>query len=120
MITFKVFKKFISPDNLIFYTTIFNLILATLMMFSVALSAPKLPKQLPLFYSLPWGETQLVDISQFIILPFMAILITLINLAISWHLHESQIVLKRMLSIGSAAITLLILITTLRIISIFT
>lgn len=117
---YKVFKNFVSKDNLIFYTTIFNLILAALMMLSVAISAPKLPKQLPLFYSLPWGDSQLVDISQFLILPFMAILITLVNLAISWHLHESQIVLKRMLSIGSGIITLLILVTTFRIISIFT
>ncbi len=119
MIKFKVFKNFVSRDNLIFYTTIFNLGLAALMMLSVALNTPKLPKQLPLFYSLPWGSAQLVDISQFLILPFIAILITLVNLAISWHL-ESQLALKRILSISSAVITLLVLITTFRIISIFT
>jgi hypothetical protein len=116
----KTLKSFITPDNLSFYTTVINLLAAAAMMVAVIISAAKLPKQVPLFYSLPWGESQLVDITQFMILPFIAILITLLNLTISWHLHESQLILKRMLCISSAVITLLILITTFKIIFIFT
>jgi hypothetical protein len=78
-----------------------------------------LPDKLPLFYSLPWGETQLVTKTQFVIVPALIVLITLINIIISWHLHHSQLVLKRIIYVTSSFISLLLLITSFKIIFIF-
>lgn len=91
------------------------LVIIVLLIFNLS----SLPAQLPLYYSLPWGERQLATIPEFVVLPASVIVINLVNLVISWHLHASQIVLKRMLSVASLAIALITLITALKIIYIF-
>lgn len=78
-----------------------------------------LPAKLPLFYSLPKGQAQLVAKQQFFILPFVLILITLINIFIAYHLHEVQKILKKILLLNLILINLLILITAIKIITIF-
>ncbi len=78
-----------------------------------------LPPQLPLFYSLPWGETQLANHQQFFIIPASIILIDLINLALIWHLHPSQVFFKKLLILTSLITTLIFLITFIKIFLIF-
>ena len=78
-----------------------------------------LPSELPLFYSLAWGENQLVTSLQFLILPSIAVCISLINLLIYWHLHSSQILLKKILLGISLTVTLILLISFFKIIFIF-
>lgn len=80
---------------------------------------PSLPSTLPLFYSLPWGSSQLINKDQFFILPAFLILVCLINSFIAYHLHEAQIVLKRVVMTSLIFIDLLIIITALKILSIF-
>lgn len=79
----------------------------------------KLPNNLPLLYSLPWGDGQLVKKGQFLIIPSCMILITLVNLSLSSGLHRQQIFLKRILLITSAAATTILFISALKIITIF-
>lgn len=104
-------------DAVTFWATSFSIIVS-LIIISLLL-IPDLPSQLPLFYSQPWGDNQLAAKSSFILLPAIIILTVLINTIIAWHLHYSQTVLKRMLFLMSALVSLLILITTLKIIFIF-
>lgn len=78
-----------------------------------------LPPKLPLFYSLPWGEKQLATPTQFFILPAAVVLITLINLGLSWQLHPSQLFFKKILLGASYICTLLLITTFIRIIHIF-
>ncbi len=85
----------------------------------LVINLKSLPTQLPLYYSLPWGERQLATIPEFVVLPASVVVISLVNLVISWHLHASQLVLKRMLSVTSLAIALITLITALKIIYLF-
>lgn len=80
---------------------------------------PYLPENLPLFYSLAWGESQLASLTQLMILPSITALVVLINFIISWHLHQSQLVVKRVLAISAVLISTLLLITTLKIIYTF-
>ena len=79
----------------------------------------RLPSRLPLLYSLPWGESQLVSKQQFILLPLMIVVLTLTNASIFWQLHNSQVVLKRTLGLNLVLVNALILITSLKILSIF-
>lgn len=106
-------------DKTVFYSYAFSLVLIIVVINSFAIFYPNLPSQIPLFYSLSWGENQLGDLGQFVILPSIIGLSSLVNLLISWQLHESQIVLKRMLAISSLTIALLLTITALKIISIY-
>ncbi len=78
-----------------------------------------LPPQLPIFYSLPWGENQLATSLQFLILPSTAICISLINLLIYWQLHPSQVLLRNILVGLSLIVTLILLLTQIKIIFIF-
>lgn len=79
----------------------------------------RLPSQLPLLYSLPWGQTQLVAKQQFLLLPAVLALITLVNTLIASQLHPVQVVVKRILSLSLLLIDLIIFITALKIIFIF-
>lgn len=78
-----------------------------------------LPSKLPLFYSLPWGESQLVLKQQFFILPAILGFVALLNLFIASQLHEAQWLLKRILIFSVVVLALIILITALKIIFIY-
>jgi|SRR3989344_2860221 len=78
-----------------------------------------MPPKLPLFYSLPWGEAQLGSHSQFLIIPATIVLINLINLMIFWQLHNSQSFFKKMLVLASLTITVIFIITFLKIFLVF-
>lgn len=108
-----------TQDSIIFWSTSFSTLMALLMLSIWLIFITKLPPQIPLFYSLPWGETQLAQTPQFILLPSITILIMLINLILSWHLHPSQIVVKRVLSLSSAITSFIILLSALKIIFTF-
>lgn len=99
---------FLSSVIFIFFALIFILI-----------NFSRLPSKIPLFYSLAWGEGQLATTVQIFILPLIATLILLINLVISWHLHKTQTILKRIVGLSSAMISFMILLTCIKIILIF-
>lgn len=87
---------------------------------TVFLTAYKtLPPKLPLFYSLPWGDAQLVEKQQFFILPAVLVLITLINMFITFQLHPIQQVLKRTLMLSLILVDAALFITTIKILFIF-
>lgn len=108
-----------SQDKIIFWANFLSLVFALIILIILGVNFKNLPPKLPLFYSLPWGENRLISSSQFIILPILIVLVTLINLTTSWHLHSSQLLIKRILAASSLVVSLLILTTALRIINIF-
>ena len=116
-------KKFVdfyqAQDAITFWSLATSIIMALFIIAILLLNINNLPSHLPLFYSNPWGESQLASLPQFIILPAIIFLTILINLTISWHLHPSQYLLKRMLATTTTIIAVLILITAIKIIYIF-
>ncbi len=78
-----------------------------------------LPSKLPLYYSLPWGENQLVYKHQFLILPLVVLLVSVLNTTLAWRLNKDQILLRRMLFLTVAAIDFLLFIAGLKIITIY-
>lgn len=78
-----------------------------------------LPQKLPLFYSLPWGETQLATKELFLLLPGLLILVNFLNIFLASQLHQSQFVLKRVLMLSLILINLIILTTAVKILFIF-
>ena len=65
--TFSQFNK--RQDPIVFWATTFSLFGVAIILGVLVVSYNNLPSQLPLFYSLPWGEGQLVPISRIVIIP---------------------------------------------------
>lgn len=78
-----------------------------------------LPQNIPLYYSLPWGTSQLADRGELLILPGILVAIGFLNLIIYSQLHTTQLILKRMLLLNLSLIDLIILFAALKIIFVF-
>lgn len=113
-------KRFINfyqhQDSLIFWSTSISILLSLILSLVYLFYYESLPNQIPFFYSLPWGETQLASKNQFFILPSLIVLSALINLTITWHLHSSQLTMKRIIVSSTTIIALLTTIAGVRII----
>lgn len=105
--------------KLYFWAGLTPIIVSIVLSLIILLFFKFLPPKLPLFYSLPWGEKQLVEHQQFFIIPGILILITLLNFIISWNLHVSQIFFKKILIMSIFVSTIILVITFIKIILIF-
>jgi hypothetical protein len=108
-----------SQDAFVFWPISCSIILALSVIATWGLLYLNLPWQLPIFYSLAWGESQFGHINQFLIFPSLIILIILTNLIISWHLHFSQILIKRILATTSFIVAIFLSIAAFKIIFTF-
>lgn len=79
----------------------------------------RLPRELPIFYSLSWGDSQFGHINQFLLFPSLMSLTIFVNLIISWHLHYSQVLIKRILAMATFIVCLLFSTAAFRIIFTF-
>lgn len=115
-----ILKRFINfyqrQDGIIFWSTSFSILLALFLSFFYLLNFDQLPSLIPFFFSLPWGETQLANKNQFFILPSLIVLTALVNLTLTWHLHASQLTMKRIIVSSTTIIALLAVIAGIRII----
>ena len=105
--------------NLYFWLGLLPVIVSFILTVFILIFFQFLPPQMPLFYSLPWGEAQLANHQQFFIIPASITLIDLINLFFIWHLHPSQVFFKKLLILTSLIATLIFLITFIKIFLIF-
>ncbi len=105
--------------NLYFWLGFLPLVISVILTIFILIFFRSLPPQLPLFYSLPWGESQLANHQQFFIIPASIILIDLINVSLIWQLHPSQTFFKKLLSLTSLIITLIFLTAFIKIFLIF-
>lgn len=108
-----------SSDNYLLVPLLISLSTTFLIVFLTFIFFNQLPSKLPLFYSLPWGENQLISKQQFFLLPIVLLLIILINAFIVSQLHHLQKVLKRLLIFSLIFIDLVILTTFFKILFIF-
>ncbi len=115
----KLLLFFRSSDNYLLIPLLISLSITFLVALLTLIFYNQLPLKLPLFYSLPWGENQLVSKQQFFLLPIVLLLIILVNTFIVSQLHHLQKVLKRLLMFGLIFIDLVILTTFLKILFIF-
>lgn len=112
-------KFYKSQDKVILYSNLVSITSTISLSLIFAINYKSLPTQLPLFYSLQRAENYLVNLPQFATLPTLMLLLVLINLIVSWHIHPSQLILKRILHISTAISCALLLTTGLKIIYIF-
>src|SRR3989344_3430214 len=106
----KIKKISLLTDHYILAPVLFLILSLIFILIPFLLLYSSLPEKLPLFYSLPWGDFQLVQKDQFLILPAVLLSISLTNLILIWQLHPTQIILKKILSLSIIAISLITLI----------
>lgn len=102
-----------------FWITFTPLLLSLAIIIFILISGRFLPPKLPLFYSLSWGEKQLANHQQLLIIPSSIILVTLCNLVLSWQLHPQQVIFKKILLFSSVLVSLILTITFVKIVFIF-
>lgn len=76
----------------------------------------RLPPQVPLFYSRPWGTNQLTSPLGLLTLPGLSVAIILINLLIGRFIDQKEILMKQIISTAALVFNLLCLITLVQII----
>ncbi len=75
-----------------------------------------LPPQVPLYFSLPWGDQRLTSVSSLFLLPSFSILILVLNNFISQILFTTSLLLSRLLVVFSLVFSFLSLISLFQII----
>jgi len=80
----------------------------------------KIPPQVPLFYSRPWGEKQLASIFFLWLLPAFSFLVILINLTVAAFLAQKEKLAAQLLIIFGAVFNFLCLVTLVKIIFLIT
>lgn len=86
----------------------------------LALFWRKLPPQVPLFYSRPWGRDQLVSPVGLLVLPALSLLIFLANLTIASLIPGEEKLAPQLLVIFATVFNFLCLITLFKIVTLIT
>ncbi len=94
-----------------------NIILIIFQIILLTLKFTYLPEKVPLYYSLPWGESQLASAASLFLLPTFSIIILLINNLIATFFLKTIPLLSRLLTTFSLLFALLSSISLFRIIS---
>jgi len=82
----------------------------------IFLKFDSLPKQVPLYYSLPWGSQRLASASSLFLLPSFSIIFFLINNLLATFTLRSIQIISRLLVIFSFIYSVLSLITLIHIV----
>ena len=90
-----------------FGATLFSLLI-------LVISYSKLSPEIPLYYSLPWGEEQLAEKARLFLLPGLSILVLLINFLLITFFSEDRF-LKRIIAITGVLVAFLGTFTLVRI-----
>lgn len=108
-------KQSLSSNKLILTSAIS----AGLALVAVLLTWSKLPEQVPLFYSKPWGQEQLAK-PIFLFMPLsLALIFLILNITASKYLAD-KVFVRNVLIIGGAATAVLASITIVRIVFLIT
>jgi hypothetical protein len=79
-----------------------------------------LPPQIPLYYSLPWGKSQLTQASLLFILPTISLILLLINNLFAISLIKTSLLLSRILLAISLIFSFLSLVALIHIVYLIT
>lgn len=116
----KRFKLFLNADPIIRFSFLVSLIIALLTFFFLIVQFNRLPPELPLFYSRPWGDEQLGKPSHLFVLPGGAFFILLINSYLGFLFSEQELLLSKILLISSVIVSIISFIALFKIIMLVT
>ncbi len=94
-----------------------NIFIIVFQIFAIIYFYNDLPRQIPIFLSLPWGESQLGNLITILLLPSFSVIILLTNNIISLFYLKKTPLLAKLLIVFSLIFCIFSLITTYHIIS---
>lgn len=97
-----------------------NIFLISIQFLYLFYSYSKLPDQIPLYFSQPWGESWLASTHMIFLLPAFSLIIILINSVVAMLIHHQWSLLAKLLLAFSLIFTLLSLVSLFQIISLAT
>ena len=106
--------------NLVKITNQANLVLIIIQILIVAAIWRALPPEIPLFYSRPWGQDQLAHYPLMTTLPAVSLIIFVTNFIVAKIANKEEVLIKKMLAVGSLTFSFLILISLIQIIRLIT
>ncbi len=113
-------QKNFSADKFFFWGIIFCLGSIILQFFLILESWRRLPLQLPLFYSHPWGETVLAKPLELWLLPAVTAVFTIINFILAVTIFGENRFLHRILVVASLVVAVAMLYDLFKIITLIT
>ena len=103
-------------DPSILWPLRFILLLSTIMTGLLLFKWNRLPPLLPFFYSLPWGEEQLVSPNSVIYLFLCTLAVIIINNLIGLLLYKKYLYYSRIIIISTAGLYFLLIFTVIKIV----
>jgi hypothetical protein len=96
-----------------------NIVVISIQFLAIVFFITDLPPQIPLFYSRPWGESQLTSPLMLIILPIFSIAFFIVDTLLAAAFLEKKIFFSRLLIYSSNLVSIFNLITIIKIIFLF-
>jgi len=106
-----------AADKFFFWVLVVCLVIVVAQIFLILVSWRKLPPQVPLFYSYPWGETVLARPFELWILPIATIFFTVLNFFLAVAIFGENRFLHRILVVASLIVAVASFYDLVRIIS---
>ncbi|MCR4264423.1 MAG: hypothetical protein NUV98_06940 [Candidatus Roizmanbacteria bacterium] len=115
----KRYRQIIHDPSILFSSIIASVAIigSTLYIF---LMTSALPSQVPLYYSLPWGEQRLTQTTALLIIPGSSALILILNIGIVLFFYKTEPVISRLVALGAGFTALIGVYTLVRIILLIT
>lgn len=104
------------PDKLGRTSYLIGLIITMVMVAVIAFLYNRLPRSIPLYYSLPWGESRVAPRIMIYLLPLMAMAFFVLNLVLGLIESKLSPLLPRVLAVATAVMALMCLMALLFII----
>jgi hypothetical protein len=104
------------PDKLGRTSYLVSVGIIILMIGVVALVYGSLPHSIPMYFSLPWGESRLAPKIMLLTLPAIALLFSILNIVLGRISNTLSPILPRVLAVASTAVSAMLLIAVLGII----
>ena len=113
-------QKNLSSDKFLFSVVIFSVVSVLVQVSLILAASGKLPPQLPIFYSRPWGEPMLGPPIALWILPTISLITSLVNFSLATFILKGTKFLEKTLLIVTFIVNLTTLYGTTKIISLLT
>ncbi|HUW21243.1 MAG TPA: hypothetical protein VMW41_01110 [Candidatus Bathyarchaeia archaeon] len=107
-------------DSFVWFSSLASLCLIILTSLLIFYSWNRLPPQIPLFYSRPWGEKQLASPLELWLLPAFSFGILTLNTFLAIFTLKKDILIRRVLAATALIVTLLCSIAAYKITSLIT
>jgi len=106
--------KLMREDRLVSLTMKINCLLLFITLPLLFIFWQRLPPQIPLFFSRPWGESQLASPNVLFLFPFLSLLVLILNFSLMIKTIEEEKLLAQILSSASLTFSFLCLVALLQ------